>query len=67
MSSEVNDKLSQEIRNLDINEICKFILLIQQLNEDDIIEVGPLEIRKVSDFIFKVNNVSVKELLDGGN
>ena len=52
--SEVNEK-----------EIYKFLLLLQQLQEDETVDIGVCTIQKVDDFIFKVKDVSVKGFFDG--
>ena len=54
LTSEVNEK-----------EIYKFLLLLQQLQEDETVDIGVCTIQKVDDFIFKVKDVSVKGFFDG--
>lgn len=45
--------------NVDKNEINKFFLLLNQLEENELVNIGSCSIRKVSSFIFKIEDVSL--------
>ena len=50
--------------NINSDEINKFLLLLNQLEDNETIEIGICTVRKISSFIFKVEDISIDFLSD---
>ena len=59
-----NYDIKTSINNLSKVDVYKFLLLVSQLSENETVNIGVCTIRKVSESVFKLDDVKVEEMFE---